>query len=358
MSTDQAPTTDEQVATEDTGHKGIGKERSLLNTVSLLIIASVALTAGLIYTRSVLLPFVLAVLLSYLVSPVVDVLQTRLKVPRPAAMVAAFLLIAVGVVVLALLLVTSIGGLADKQEIYEAKFVEIGSWFTGVAERFFPEVGKEEIVGSLGALPEKLGGWVGSAFGGVFSFFGTAFLVLVFVIYLILGHKPSEQRQGLWAEIDVRVRRYLSTKVATSAATGLLVWLVLWAIGLDLALVFGVMAFLLNFIPSVGSIIATVLPLPIALFQFDQPWRIALVLLLPLAIQMVVGNGIEPKLMGESLDLHPVTILLALIFWGLVWGPVGMLLATPITAVAKIVLGRFQTTRPVAEVLGGRLPQV
>lgn len=348
-----SPTVDPQ-----TSRLKLGGERSLLNTVSLLIIASVALTAALIYTRSVLVPFVLAVLVSYLVSPVVDLLQTKLRVPRYLAMLAAFVLIVVGVVVLALLLTTSVGGLAEKQDVYAAKFVEIGGWFTDTAERFFPDLGKEDVTEQLGDLPKKALGWVSSAFGGVFSFLSTAFLVLVFVIYLILGHKPSEQRQGMWAEIDTKVRRYLSTKVATSAVTGILVGLVLWMLGLDLALVFGVMAFLLNFIPSVGSIIATILPLPLALFQFDQPWRIALVLLLPLAIQMVVGNGIEPKLMGESLDLHPVTILLALIFWGLVWGPVGMLLATPITAVAKIVLERFETTKPVAGLLGGRLPQL
>ncbi len=342
----------------DSTSQRLGGERGLLNTISLLILAAVALTVALIYTRSVLVPFALAVLVSYLVSPVVDVLQTHLKVPRFLAMVVAFLLIAVGVVVLALLLTTSVGGLAEKQDVYEAKFEEIGAWFTEVTERFFPDVGEEDVKESLGELPDKALGWLSSAFGGVFSFLGTAFLVLVFVIYLILGHKPSEKREGLWAEVDSKVRRYLSTKVATSAVTGILVGLVLWMLGLDLALVFGVMAFLLNFIPSVGSIIATVLPLPLALFQFDQPWRIALVLLLPLAIQMVVGNGIEPKLMGESLDLHPVTILLALIFWGLVWGPVGMLLATPITAVTKIVLERFETTKPVAGLLGGRLPQL
>ena len=71
---------------------------------------------------------------------------------------------------------------------------------------------------------------------------------------------------------------------------------------------------------------------------------------------MAVGNGVEPRLMGEGLDLHPLTILLALIFWGLIWGIVGMLLAAPITAILKIILARFETTKPMSEVLAGRLP--
>jgi AI-2 transport protein TqsA len=83
---------------------------------------------------------------------------------------------------------------------------------------------------------------------------------------------------------------------------------------------------------------------------------IAAVILVPGLVQLVIGNGIEPLIMGEGLDLHPVTVLLALIFWGLLWGVVGMLLAAPMTAVLRIVLGRIETTRPVAELLAGRLP--
>jgi AI-2 transport protein TqsA len=72
---------------------------------------------------------------------------------------------------------------------------------------------------------------------------------------------------------------------------------------------------------------------------------------------MVIGNGIEPKIMGEGLELHPVTVVLALVFWGLIWGPVGMLLAAPITAVLRVILARSQMTRSAAELLAGRLPE-
>ncbi|MFH1468592.1 MAG: AI-2E family transporter [Pseudomonadota bacterium] len=354
----EEPTAGDVAVTLGRGRRPLVAEQGVLATGSLLVLAAVAITVALIYTRAVLLPFVLAVLLTYLVTPMVDLLQLRLRVPRVLAMLAAFLVISGGVSLLGLLLVTSIGGLADNVDVYQARLVRLGTWASGQLHRFDIDLGQDQVVDKLGELPMQALGWARSTAGGVLNFLSTTFLVLIFVVYLILGHRPSERREGLWGEVAIKVRRYLSVKVATSAVTGILVGLILWVLGVDLALVFGVMAFLLNFIPSIGSIIATLLPLPIALMQFDETWRIVLVFLLPGSVQMVVGNGIEPKIMGDSLDLHPVTVLLTLIFWGLVWGPVGMLLAAPITAVLKIVLQRFETTRPVAELMAGRLPEL
>lgn len=87
--------------------------------------------------------------------------------------------------------------------------------------------------------------------------------------------------------------------------------------------------------------------------QLDHFVLAALVIVLPGLVQFGIGNVLEPKIMGDSLDLHPVTVLLTLIFWGLLWGPVGMLLATPITAVLRLVLARFETTRPIGDLLAG-----
>jgi AI-2 transport protein TqsA len=118
------------------------------------------------------------------------------------------------------------------------------------------------------------------------------------------------------------------------------------------------LAFFLNFIPSIGSIIATLLPLPIAAAQFQNPWMAAAVVAVPGAFQTVIGNFVEPKLMGEGLDLHPVTVLLALSFWWLLWGVVGTLLAVPIMAVVRIVCMQFETLQPVGRLLAGELPKL
>jgi AI-2 transport protein TqsA len=127
-------------------------------------------------------------------------------------------------------------------------------------------------------------------------------------------------------------------------------------LGIDLAMVFGLFAFLLHFIPSIGSIVATLLPLPVVLVNpAVSPTVAILAIVLPAAIHFVIGNFIDPKLMGQSLDLHPVSVLLALMVWGAVWGVIGMFLATPLTAIMKILFERSELTAPIADLMAGRL---
>jgi len=182
-------------------------------------------------------------------------------------------------------------------------------------------------------------------------------LTSIFVGFMLAGRDPYKVSKGIYAEIDRNVRKYIATKFFISAITGLMVWGCLAMIGMQFASMFGLIAFCLNFIPSIGSIIATLLPIPIAIVQFDSVWMITLAIVLPGAVQMTMGNVIEPKIMGDGLQLHPATILLALAFFGMLWGPVGMLLAAPITASVRIVLMRFKTTEPIGRLMAGVLPE-
>lgn len=182
-------------------------------------------------------------------------------------------------------------------------------------------------------------------------------LTSIFVGFMLAGRDPYKVSKGIYAEIDRNVRKYIATKFFISAITGLLVWGCLAMIGMQFASMFGLIAFCLNFIPSIGSIIATLLPIPIAIVQFDSALMITLAIVLPGAVQMTMGNVIEPKIMGDGLQLHPATILLALAFFGMLWGPVGMLLAAPITAIVRIVLMRFKTTEPIGRLMAGVLPE-
>ncbi len=189
------------------------------------------------------------------------------------------------------------------------------------------------------------------------SLLSKGILVLFFIVFLLAGRNPYVIRRGVYADIDSQIRRYLVTKVAISAVTGILVWGVLHLFGLKLASVFGMLAFMLNFIPSIGSIIATCLPIPVAAAQFQDNYVMMIgVVAVPGAIQLVIGNVIEPKLMGGGLRLHPITILLSLAFWGLLWGPAGMLLAVPIMATIRIVLDQFPITESASRLLAGQLP--
>jgi AI-2 transport protein TqsA len=303
----------------------------------------------------VLVPFVLALMLAYLVAPLVDGLQVQLRAPRWVALLTAFCTIAVILGLLSVILFTSVGGLVENADLYKERLVGLVDRIFSLAAGFgFDFHKKEDLLRALRNIPVM--GLLQNTAGSILQMLTTAILVQIFAIYLILGRKAHEKRDGLWGEMDAKIRRYLMTKVATSALTGVVVGLLLWAFGLEMALLFGFLAFILNFIPSVGSIVATLLPLPMALVQFNSGLTIAAVIILPGAFQLAVGNAVEPRLMGEGLDLHPLTILLALIFWGLIWGIVGMLLAAPITAILKIILARFETTKPLSEVLAGRLP--
>lgn len=197
---------------------------------------------------------------------------------------------------------------------------------------------------------------VTNAFGTILGLISGMFFVIIFVIFLLLGRNPYADHSPVYSEVVHKIRRYLGIKVAFSAITGLLVWAILTSVGLELAGAFGILAFLLNFIPSIGSIIATMLPVPIAVVQFQSsPWLIVLVIVVPGAIQNILGNFVEPKLQGEGLNLHPVAVILALSFWGLIWGIVGMFLAAPITAALRIVLMQYDTLRPIGRLLAGDL---
>ncbi len=330
-------------------------ERDWLITVSVMILAAVALAGALIYTRAVMIPFVLAVLVSYLISPVIDTLQVRFKVPRGLSIFIAFVIVLALMTLLGLLISVSVRGLIESAPIYREKFTSLAQWTFSILDRFQIDLGQQTILDGLKQLP--ILSWVQSTAGGIMSLVSNGILILIFVIFLLVGRNPLNRPTGFYAEIHAKIQRYLITKFATSAATGILTGVILAILGLDLALVFGVMAFLLNFIPSVGSMIAMLLPLPLAIVQFDSWTMIIAVIALPGAVQLVIGNGIEPKLMGAGLDLHPVTILMALVFWGLIWGVVGMLLAAPITAILRIVFERFETTRPAADILAGRAPR-
>jgi AI-2 transport protein TqsA len=179
---------------------------------------------------------------------------------------------------------------------------------------------------------------------------------VIFVLFLLAGRNPRHAATGIYAEIEATIRQYITTKTIISAVTGLLVGVILALLGLRMAPLFGLLAFLLNYIPNIGSLIAVLLPIPIAVAQFHDVAHVVAVVVLPSIVHLTIGSVVEPRLMGRGLELHPVTVLLALAFWGLLWGLMGMVLAVPIVAVLKIVLSRLDTTRPLGQLLSGQLP--
>ena len=182
-------------------------------------------------------------------------------------------------------------------------------------------------------------------------------IVVIFMIFLLLSVDADGQpSSGMLGDIEAGVQRYVVTTVFLSLGTGLLVGLTLAVLGVELAWVFGFLAFLLNFVPSVGAIIATLLPLPVVLLSPDMSITAkALAIVIPAAIHVLVGSFVQPRVQGGALELHPVVILLALMFFAMIWGVMGAFLAIPITAVVRIICSRIPVTRPLADVLAGNL---
>ena len=147
------------------------------------------------------------------------------------------------------------------------------------------------------------------------------------------------------------IQEYLSLKTWISVGTGFLAWLTCWGVGVDYAVLWGVVAFFLNYIPTLGSIIAALPPVLLALIQYG--WTEALIVVAGYtAINTVVGSVLEPKIMGERLGLSGLVVFLSLVFWGYVWGPLGMFLSVPLTMVVKILLEDSDDLRWIAVLLG------
>src|SRR4051812_8587253 len=308
-----------------------------VQTVCLLILAFLATGVGLWLLRPVLVPFVLALFFAACLKPVIDFQRRHFRLPQPIA-VAGALLLAVGI--LGIIGIPLTNSIQHMWPTFKEQFVN-----------FTARLSESIWLSRLGLTQDQLrfdaSAWSDSlsTAGGIAS---RTMLVIVFTLFILLGRPGQKRRpQGILAEIELRVQKYIGQMVSLSALGGILVGGLLAWLHVEFAAMFGFLAFLLNFIPTVGSIIATLLPLPVVLLspELSVTTKI-LALAIPAALQIVLGNAIQPKVLGNALDLHPIVILISLIFWSMIWGVAGAFLATPMTAVLRIVLERIPATRP------------
>ncbi len=329
-----------------------------MQTVCLLILTAVAIGVALYMLRPVLIPFVLAVFLVYCLSPVIDVQVKSLNIPRSVAVVSTILLGCLVLFGLWLLVWASVSQMAQNAGAYEEHFKELVENTTErlPLERF--GVDADDLPAMIQLSHDTARGLVSRFISAIMSVLSNGLLVVIFMIFILAGSSSASAAPGsIREQVDRGVKRYILTKVLVSAGTGIMVGVVLAFLGVKLAMVVGLLAFLLNFIPSIGSVVSTLLPLPVVLLMSPDLSGFAklMAFVIPGAIQFSVGNVIEPRIMGRSLDLHPVVVLLGLIFFGMIWGIIGMILATPIVAVTKIILERIDVTAPIGQVLAGKL---
>jgi len=341
-----------------------------LLSICQMVIAAVALGAALFWLRPVLVPFVLALFLVCGIAPILDLIQKRLGAPRIIAVGVAFLGGLFLLTVLWLFIWLSVASMLKDADTYRARYQSIvrqaSSWFAADAPTEEDDASPTPQASAApdSDLAEFTGAYVKAGLAGIATalteFLGSATMVLIFMFFLLLGgSSEAVPRSGVWIEIESKIRNYIVTKTVISVVTGMAFGFVLWVYGIPLAILFALLAFLLNFIPNIGPVLASLLPLPLILLSPElSVMSMVVVILLTTGIQFVSGNVVEPKIMGDSFELHPVIVLLTLMLWGMIWGIVGMVLATPVTAAIKILLERFERTRPIAEVMAGRFDSI
>jgi AI-2 transport protein TqsA len=324
-----------------------------IRTTCLVVLTIIAVGAALVPLRPVLVPLLIALLFTYCLKPVIAFQMTRMGLPRGAAIAGAALVALVILGLAATLVVLFAAEMTANLGDYRIRLNELAREGAARLGRVgvkieAPQVTDENVQamfqGALGSMVRPIAD-LASGLG----------LVLIFVLFLLVGGSAHPPHPGtLLFEIETRAQRYILQMVSFSLITGLLVGLSLGLIGVKFAFAFGCIVFLLNFIPTVGPLAATLLPMPVVLLD-DELSLTAKVLAfaLPAAIQLTFAV-IQPRVQGEGQDLHPVTAMVALVFFGSIWGILGAALAVPLTGVIKIILERIPNTRPIADWMAGR----
>ncbi|WP_372845291.1 AI-2E family transporter [Pontiella sp.] len=332
----------------------------MVGLLSVLVVFTVA--AAFKVAHTVVIPLMIAWLLSYICGPVVNYLVHK-KVPLGVAVFAVLAL----VLFVCYLGGVFLGGRVSDVLAQSPRYVnQLNAIYQDVVsgldvpEDFLADINWARQLGpKLAALSGSVAVFMG-------NFLGKLILVLIFLVFMLLG-KPyfkykmaaafppdrATQFTEMIASISKQIGQYLVVKVAISGTTGVMVWVALTLLKVEFALTWGALAFFLNFIPSIGSILASIPPILLAIVQYyPSVWTPVLTAVVLLLIQMTMGNVIEPKIMGDSLNLSPVVILLSLIFFGWMWGMTGALLSVPIAATIKIVCENIDALKPISILMG------
>ncbi|MDZ8119887.1 AI-2E family transporter [Pontiella agarivorans] len=337
-------------------------KRSSLMAGLLSVLVLFAVATAFKAAQTVVLPLMIAWLLSYICGPVVNWLVHK-RVPLGLSVFAVLVLV---------LFVCYLGGvflggrvrdvLAESPKYLQQLNVIYQDLVSGLD---LPEDYLADINWTQQVYPKIASASVTLA-GFMTNFLGKLMLVLIFLVFMLLGKPyfkykvaaafPAERATvftEMTASISKQIGQYLVVKVAISGTTGVMVWVVLSLLKVEFALTWGALSFFLNFIPSIGSIIASIPPVLLAIVQYyPSVWTPVFTALALLVIQMTMGNVVEPKIMGDSLNLSPVVILLSLIFFGWMWGITGALLSVPIAAAIKIVCENIDALKPISILMG------
>jgi predicted PurR-regulated permease PerM len=323
--------------------------------------------AALIYVilkelQGVMLPLIVAVIIAVIFEPFHRWLQTK-RIPGFASIIIIVIIILIISNITSLFVITSFSAFKEAIPRYQEKFVLMYANFAAWLESsdiFKAYFAKSVNLNSL-VTGERVGSMMEGILSGVLGLFGNYVLILIYVVFLLteMGSvrdrvrlafsKENSSRISLIIEnIFTDIKKYLVGKTLINFTHAVLVFIILTLFGADFAIVWGFLTFFMAFIPNIGPFFATILPFAAVLIQFDSTGTAIVLLILLVGTGFIMGNVVEPKIFGNTLNLSPFLILASLIFWGYLWGVMGMLLSVPILSMIKITLSKFESTRPVS----------
>ena len=321
-----------------------------INTICLMILAASSATWVLVYTKSVLMPFVIALFISMLANSSANWLSRKWKVPYTLGIILNFVLFMAVIIMTASFISSSIESFVAGADIYTDRLNDSLDWILSKGTNYHININAQFVTETLAKLP--IFNMVKSVGGLIVSLFTNILLITLFVIFIFMGNASAE-KPALVGTIQKQISFYLLVKIGVSLLAALCTWIVLTTVKTELAMMLAVLTFILNFIPNIGPLIATAAPIPVLFLQYGFDWHMILVVALLTAVHFVVGNILETKWLGKGMNLNPLVVVASLIFWALVWGVMGALLAVPLTAIIKMILERHETTQPIARFLGG-----
>jgi predicted PurR-regulated permease PerM len=327
--------------------------------ILLAVAAVVVVVAGMSASKVILVPFLLSAFIAIISAPLLFWLQGK-GLPKWLAL----LIVILGVVLVGLIVVSLLGSsirdFSSNLPLYEAKLKQQTASIVVWLEKLGVDSSGMELTQILNpGAAMKLTGALLNALGNAIK---NGFLIMMIVIFILLEASSfpeklllilggSESSLGRFNDFVDNVKQYMAIKTLVSIATGVFVVILLIVIGVDYPILWGLLAFALNYVPNIGSIIAAVPVVLLTMIQIDL-MSAALVAAGYLVINLLLGSVIEPRFMGRGLGLSTLVVFLSLLFWGWVLGPVGMLLSVPLTITVKIALESSDDTRWIAILLG------
>lgn len=315
--------------------------------------------------RDLLIPITVALVIWYLLNALANffdrIPRIGKRIPHWITLLGAVLIVVVAIALVVELISDNIAQVRAAAPVYQDNFEKLVQRLSELAgfktppdiTRVLEEIDVRTLVGALAST--------------VANFAGSLGIVLVYVLFLLIEQGSFEKKinalfpdagkrkevRDLLHRMQEQIQSYVAIKTLASVLTGLISYAILVVVGVDFAAFWGFIIFLLNYIPTIGSLLGILLPTLLAIVQFASPAPVLAVLVGGGLTQFIIGNIVEPKLMGTSLNISPLVVLISLAVWGSIWGLAGMFLSVPLTMIAMIVFSHFQPTRPVAILLSG-----